>query len=122
MQTVGPYDVQLVLFIGRQVPQGQSRLALNFGGGGIHEVDQGLDKLRLRRGQLPSVVGVDSNIAQGGRAVVLDIDVGGREQLNKYGDRASIDELLSVLICRQCQLSERESKAGEMRAYQNGSC
>ena len=100
MQTVGPYYVQLVLLIRRQVPQGQSRLTLDLGGRRIHEVDQRLDKLRFRRGQLPSVVRIDSNVAEGGRTVVLDIDVGGGEELHKYRDRAGINELLSVLICK----------------------
>jgi hypothetical protein len=35
-----------------------------------------LDEPRFRLGQLPSVVGVDSDIAQGRSAVVLHINIG----------------------------------------------
>lgn len=41
---------------------------------------------------------IDSNITQGGRAIVLHVGVSRIEQADKDGDGARIDQLLSVFV------------------------
>ncbi len=74
-EALGPDDLQLILLVRGQVAQSQSRLALHLGRGRIHEIDQRLDQPGLRLSQLPAVVGINGNVAECRRAVVLDIDI-----------------------------------------------
>ena len=48
--------------------------------------------------ELLSVVRVNSDVAQSGCAVILNVYIGGREELNKYGYGACVYKLLSILI------------------------
>jgi hypothetical protein len=90
---------ELVLLVGRKVPKCQSSLALDFWRGRLGQVHQVLYESGFGLGQLPSVGGVDSNIAQGGRAIILHVNVGGRQQLHQHWDGAGIYQLLPVFIC-----------------------
>lgn len=76
VEAVGSHDIELVLLIGSKVSEGKSCLALDLGRSRVHQVDQGLDQLRLGLGQFPSVAGIDGDVAEGGGAVVLNIDIG----------------------------------------------
>jgi hypothetical protein len=59
---------------------------------------------------------IDSNVAQCGGAVVLDIGVGRVEQADQDRDGASVDQLLAVLVCI---MSERDRLGA---THQSGSC
>lgn len=61
-------------------------------------MNKGLDKFGLGRRQFPPVVCVDGDITQGGRAVVLNIDVGRGKQLDEDRNGTGVDQLLAVLI------------------------
>jgi hypothetical protein len=50
-------------------------------------------------GELGTVAGVDSNVAECGGAVVLDIDIARGQQLDQDGDGAGADKLLAVVVC-----------------------
>jgi hypothetical protein len=52
----------------------------------------------FRLSQLRTVAGIDGNVAERSRTVVLDIDVCGGEELNEDGNSASVDQLLPVVI------------------------
>lgn len=62
-------------------------------------MDQGLNQARLCLGQFLPVGRVDSDVAQCRCAVILNVDVGGRQQLDQNWNGAGIDELLAVVIC-----------------------
>jgi hypothetical protein len=51
----------------------------------------------------PSLLTINGDVAERGRAVVLNIRVGAREKVDQNGDRTGVDELLTVLICRHAR-------------------
>jgi hypothetical protein len=52
----------------------------------------------LGLGELCAVASIDGDVAECCGAIVLDIDIGGREKLDKDRDGTSVDELLTVVI------------------------
>ena len=48
--------------------------------------------------QLFTVASVDSDVAEGGSAIVLHINIGGGEELDEDRDGAGVDELLTIVI------------------------
>lgn len=98
-QALRPDYLQLVLLVRSQVAEGQSCLALYLGGRRIHEIDQGLHQPWLGLGQLPTVVGVNCDVAQRRRAVVLNVNIRRRQELDQDRNSPGVDELLSVFIC-----------------------
>lgn len=62
-------------------------------------MDQRLDQTRFRLSQSFAIGRIDCNIAEGRCTVVLNINIGRREQLDKDGNSTSVDELLAVVIC-----------------------
>lgn len=62
---------------------------------------KGPDQTRLGLGQLRAVAGIDGNVAECSSAIVLNIDIGRRKELDKDGDGAGIDELLAVVIWKR---------------------
>ena len=57
----------------------------------MYETALGLSEFR-------AVAGINGNVAEGCCAVVLDVDVCGRKELDKYGDGASVDQLLAIIV------------------------
>jgi len=57
----------------------------------LYETALGLSEFR-------AVAGINGDVAEGRCAVVLDIDVCRREELDKYRDGASVDQLLAVIV------------------------
>lgn len=74
-KTSSANNLELVLFIGSKITQGQRRLALHLGGGGVHEVDQGLHQSRLGLGQTFSIGRIDGYVAEASCAVVLHVNI-----------------------------------------------
>lgn len=68
-------------------------------------MDERLNKTGLVLRKLFSIASVDRNVAQGCGAIVLNVNVRRREKLHENGNGASIDQLLSVVICELCQQS-----------------
>jgi hypothetical protein len=46
-----------------------------------------------------AVGAIDGDVAESGSAVVLDIGVGRGKEVDEDGNSASVDKLLSVIIC-----------------------
>jgi hypothetical protein len=66
---------------------------------------------------------VDSQIAERGSTVVLDVGVGTGEERDKNGNGACVDELLPVLICRKERMSMRITGwGGGVGTYHCASC
>ena len=61
-------------------------------------MDQRLHQAPFGLGELRAVAGVDGDVAERRRAVVLNVDICGGEELDKNRDCAGIDELLAVVI------------------------
>lgn len=61
-------------------------------------MDQRLHEAPFSLGEFCAVAGINGDVAERSRAVVLNIDVCGREKLNKDRNRASVDQLLAVVI------------------------
>lgn len=76
MQPIGSNDVQLILLIGSKVSESQSGLALDFGRRRVHQVNEGLNELRLGLRKFSSVVGVNGNVTEGCGAIILNINIG----------------------------------------------
>lgn len=76
-------------------------------------MDQGANQPAFSLCQLGAVTRVDGNVAEGGGAVVLNIDIGRREQLDEYGDCAGVYQLLSVVVWYRVSIEqELVRKAG----------
>jgi hypothetical protein len=61
-------------------------------------MNEGLDESRLVLRESLAIAGVYGDVREGGCAVVLDVNIGRLEELNKDGYGACVDELLSVFI------------------------
>lgn len=61
-------------------------------------MNEELDESRLVLRESLAIAGVYGDVGEGGCAVILDVDVGRLEELNKDGYGACVDELLSVFI------------------------
>lgn len=62
-------------------------------------MDQRLYKATFCLCEFGAVAAVDGNVAKGSCAVVLDIDIGRVEELDKNRDGTCIDELLAIVVC-----------------------
>jgi hypothetical protein len=61
-------------------------------------VNQGLHQAAFSLGQFRAVAGIDGDVAECCGAVVLDVDIGGRKELDEDGNSTGVDELLAVVI------------------------
>ena len=61
-------------------------------------MDKGLHQTAFGLGQFRAIASIDGNVAECCCAVVLDVDIGGGQKLDKNGDGAGVDELLAVII------------------------
>jgi len=61
-------------------------------------MDQGLNQPTLGLSQPLAIGRVDSDVAEGGCTVILNVDVGRREELDKNGNGTGVNELLSVIV------------------------
>lgn len=86
------------LTITREISQRERSLALHLETRAVHQANQVDDEFRFARLQLFAVVAVDGNVGQGRRAIVLHVRIGRGEEGDEDGDRARVDELLTVFI------------------------
>ena len=97
-EAVAAHDLDLVLFVAREVAQRKRRLALHLEAAALHQPDQVLHEARLALRELLPVHTVHRNVAQRRGAVVLHIRVGTRQERYQHRDCTRIHELLPVLV------------------------
>lgn len=64
-------------------------------------MDERVDETWFILSKLLAVAGVDGDIREGCSAVVLYIDIGRSEELDKHGDGTRVHKLLSILVCER---------------------
>jgi hypothetical protein len=64
-----------------------------------------MNQFGLCLSQLPSVASINGNVAQSCRAVVLDVDIWGREELYEDWYCTCINQLLAILICERSAMA-----------------
>jgi hypothetical protein len=57
-----------------------------------------LNQPRLRLGESLAIGRIHSDVAKGGCAIILDVDVGGGEEMNEDWNRTGVDKLLPIVV------------------------